>query len=381
MRRFRGQLREPDAAHLLDLLAALVRVAHPESLKRNPPRMLDLMAESSEVAFVPALFGYSNYGRPGFRSNLIRFGPVPLGSADHAQGGILGGAGIAVSRHSRHPQAAATYAAFVVEADVQCGVYFTSGGAESNESAFKTVRFFWRSQGKPDKIKIISRQWAYHGVSIAAMSATGLPAYHKMFAPMAPGHVHIPAPYYYRADTTANWEEYGVEAANELEKAILREGPETVAAFIAEPVQGAGGVIPPPPTYFPRIREICDQYDVLFIADEVLCGYGRTGQDFAIKGYGVEPDILTAGKAISSGYAPLSATIVSEKVVDAFAKSASGDFTHGSTHSGNALSCFVGLQVHNYMRAHGLFQRPAQIGAYLHERLAEASGASRTEQP
>ena len=122
--------------HALDLLAALVQVAHPESLKRNPPRMLDLMAESSEVAYVPALFGYSNYGRPGFRSSLIRFGPVPLGSADHAQGGILGGAGIAVSRHSRHPQAAATYAAFVVEADVQCGVYFTSGGQPGHRAAW-----------------------------------------------------------------------------------------------------------------------------------------------------------------------------------------------------------------------------------------------------
>jgi multiple sugar transport system substrate-binding protein len=122
--------------HALGLLAALVRVAHPESLQRNPPRMLDLMADSDEVAFTPALFGYSNYGRPGFRSNLIRFGPVPIGSGDAPRGGILGGAGIAVSRHSRHPEAAAAYAAFVVEADVQRGVYFSSGGQPGHRAAW-----------------------------------------------------------------------------------------------------------------------------------------------------------------------------------------------------------------------------------------------------
>jgi len=245
-------------------------------------------------------------------------------------------------------------------------VFFTSGGAESNESAFKTARFFWRSKGQGDKIKIISRQWAYHGVSIAAMSATGLPAYHKMFAPMAPGHVHIPAPYFYRAETDANFEEYGVDAANELEKAILREGPETVAAFIAEPVQGAGGVIPPPPTYFPRIREICDKYEVLFIADEVITGFGRTGKMFALEHWGVEPDILSFAKAITSGYLPLGGIVVNERVHRSILDvPASDKWMHAYTYSGHPTCCAVGLANLRIMVEEKLIERSAAMGERL----------------
>jgi len=245
-------------------------------------------------------------------------------------------------------------------------VFFTSGGAESNESAFKTARFFWRSKGQGDKIKIISRQWAYHGVSIAAMSATGLPAYHKMFAPMAPGHVHIPAPYFYRAETDANFEEYGVDAANELEKAILREGPETVAAFIAEPVQGAGGVIPPPPTYFPRIREICDKYEVLFIADEVITGFGRTGKMFALEHWAVEPDILSFAKAITSGYLPLGGIVVNERVHRSILDvPASDKWMHAYTYSGHPTCCAVGLANLRIMVEEKLIERSAAMGERL----------------
>jgi len=223
-------------------------------------------------------------------------------------------------------------------------VYFTSGGAESNESAFKTVRFFWKAKGQPDKIKIISRRWGYHGVTIAAMSATGIPAYHKMFGPMAPGHVHIEPPYYYRADTTKNWDEYGVDAANELEKAILEQGADTVAAFIAEPVQGAGGVIPPPPTYFPRIREICDKYDVLFIADEVITGFGRTGKMFALDHWGVQPDILSFAKAITSGYQPLGGIVVNERIHRSILDVPPSDkWMHAYTYSGHPVCTAVGL--------------------------------------
>ena len=223
-------------------------------------------------------------------------------------------------------------------------VYFTSGGAESNESAFKTVRFYWKAHGKPDKIKIISRKWGYHGLTIAAMSATGIPAYHNMFGPLAPGHVHIDPPYYYRAETDKSFDEFGIDMANELEKAILREGPDTVAAFIAEPVQGAGGVIPPPPTYFPRIREICDQYDVLFIADEVITGFGRTGTMFALEHWGVEPDILSFAKAITSGYLPLGGIVVNEKIQRAILDVPAADkWMHAYTYSGHPACCAVGL--------------------------------------
>jgi adenosylmethionine-8-amino-7-oxononanoate aminotransferase len=245
-------------------------------------------------------------------------------------------------------------------------VFFTSGGAESNDSAIKTARFYWRTKGQPDKIKIISRQWGYHGVTIGAMSATGLPAYHKMFGPMAPGHVHISAPYYYRAETDATFDEYGVEAANELEKAILREGAETVAAFIAEPVQGAGGVIPPPPTYFPRIREICDKYDVLFVADEVITGFGRTGKMFALEHWGVEPDILSFAKAITSGYLPLGGIVVNERVHRSILDVPVADkWMHAYTYSGHPTCCAVGLANLRVIVDEKLPERSAVMGERL----------------
>src|SRR6516162_3016626 len=175
------------------------------------------------------------------------------------------------------------------------GVYLTTGGAESNESAFKMARYYWKVQGRPKKVKIISRIHAYHGLTLGAMSATGMAAFHKMFGPLAPDFLQIPAPYAYRWPGDGD---VGIEAADALEQAILREGPDTVAAFIAEPVMGAGGVIPPPPTYFPRVREICDRYDVLLIADEVITGFGRTGRWFGMEHYGVVPDLMVFAKGV-----------------------------------------------------------------------------------
>src|SRR5262245_8160022 len=163
--------------------------------------------------------------------------------------------------------------------------FFTSGGAEASESSFKTARFYWKARGKPDKVKIISRRRAYHGVTLAAMSATGLGAFWPMFEPRTPEFLHIEAPDPYRFTPADASVSLGVAAANELEAAIVREGPDTVAAFIAEPVQGAGGVIVPPPDYFARIREICDAYDVLLISDEVITGFGRTGRWFGLEHY------------------------------------------------------------------------------------------------
>ena len=192
--------------------------------------------------------------------------------------------------------------------------FFTSGGAESSESSFKTARFYWKALGKPDKIKVISRHRAYHGLTLAAMSATGLPAFWPMFEPRMPGFSHIEAPDPYRFAHTDTSVSLGVAAANKLEEAILREGPDTVAAFIAEPVQGAGGVIVPPADYFPRIRQICDQYDVLLIADDVITGFGRTGTWFGLEHYGIEPDIMQFAKGITSGYVPLGGIGVSDRI-------------------------------------------------------------------
>ena len=250
-------------------------------------------------------------------------------------------------------------------------VYFMGSGSEANETAIKMARQYHIHRGKPTKHRIIARWQGFHGITLGMLSVSGRPSWREPFDPYLIDVGHIQPPYCYRCPLGQTYPGCQVACADELERAILLAGPDTVSAFIAEPIIGtsATGIVPVP-EYYKKIRKICDQYDVLFIADEVLCGYGRTGQDFAIKGYGVEPDIITAGKAVSSGYAPLSAAIASERVVDAFVRSPSGEFTHGSTHSGNALSCFVGLKVYDYMKAHGLFQRPAQIGAYLHERLA-----------
>src|ERR1700719_1300174 len=187
-------------------------------------------------------------------------------------------------------------------------VYFTTAGAESNESSFKFVRYYWKIKDQPQKTKIISRIHAYHGVTMAAMSATGMAAYHKMFGPLIPGFIQVAPPYAYRWQGN---EDPGIAAAEAVEKAILAEGPDTVAAVIAEPVMGAGGVIVPPATYFPKLREICDRYQVLMIADEVITGFGRTGQWFGMGHWDTKPDLMSFAKGVTSGYVPLGGVIIS----------------------------------------------------------------------
>ncbi len=225
--------------------------------------------------------------------------------------------------------------------------FFTSGGAESNESAFKTVRYYWRRLGKPDKTKVIARQHGYHGITLAAMSATGMSVYWPMFEPRVPGFLHIPAPYPFRfpADQIRPGETIGQAAARALEEAIVREGPDTVGAFIAEPVQGAGGVIVPPDDYFPAIREICNRYDVLFIADEVITGFGRTGEWFALNRWGVEPDIMSFAKGITSGYLPLGGIQVSDKIREVIMNAPPNErWMHAYTYSGHPTCTAVGLK-------------------------------------
>jgi adenosylmethionine-8-amino-7-oxononanoate aminotransferase len=225
-------------------------------------------------------------------------------------------------------------------------IHFTSGGSESNEAAFKTARYYWKRMGQPDKTKIISRRLAYHGITLAATFATGIERYHKMFGPALPGFTHIPAPNPYRFDgDLRDGETIGQAAARALEDAIVREGPETVAAFIAEPVQGVGGVIVPPDDYFPLIRAICDKYDVLLITDEVITGFGRTGTLFGIQQWDLRPDMLTFAKGITSGYFPLGGMMVSEAIMDAINSAPEADsWLTGYTYSGHAAACAVGLK-------------------------------------
>ena len=248
--------------------------------------------------------------------------------------------------------------------------FFTSGGGEATESSIKTARYYWKLRGKPDKTKVISCQWAYHGVTLAAMSATGIASYWPMFEPRVSGFLHIPSPYPYRYDAP-NGVSPGIAAANELEQAILREGPNTVAMFLAEPVQGAGGVIVPQDDYFPRIREICDEYDVLFVADEVITGFGRTGKMFALDHWGVEPDIVQFAKAITSGYFPFGGIGVNDDCADVLD---SGDavWMHAFTYSSHPVGCAVALRNLDIIEKERFPEQAAEKGDELLERLRRA---------
>jgi adenosylmethionine-8-amino-7-oxononanoate aminotransferase len=249
-------------------------------------------------------------------------------------------------------------------------VFFTCGGAEANESAFKTARFYWKAKGKPDKIKVIARQHAYHGVTLQAMSATGMAPYWKMFEPRVPGFLHIQAPYPYRFQGARPGETVGQAAARELEEAILREGPDTVAAFIAEPIIGGGGVIVPPDDYFPRVREICTRHEVLFISDEVITGFCRTGQWFALTHWGVEPDIMSFAKAVTSGYQPLGGIIVSQEIFDTMnAVAPENRWMHAYTYSGHPTCCAVGIANVEIMERERLWERAAKMGTRLYQGL------------
>lgn len=248
--------------------------------------------------------------------------------------------------------------------------YFTSGGAEATDTSIKTARFYWKALGKPDKTKIISRRRAYHGLTLAAMSATGISAFWPMFEPRVPGFLHIDAPDPYRLVSDRSNVSVGIAAADQLEAAILSEGPDTVAAFIAEPVQGAGGVIIPPADYFARIRGICDRYDVLFISDEVITGFGRTGRWFGLEHYGVAPDIMQFAKGITSGYVPLGGIGVSDKVKDVMnGVPPARRWMHAYTYSGHPTCCAVALRNIQILDDERLVERAATLGARLSAKL------------
>ena len=252
-------------------------------------------------------------------------------------------------------------------------VFFTSGGAESNESAFKTARFYWKSKGQPTKVKIVARQHGYHGVTQQAMSATGMAAYWKMFEPRHPGVVHVQTCYPYRFQGARPGESVGQAAARELEEAIVREGADTVAAFIAEPIHGGGGVLYPTDDYFPRVREICTKHEVLFIADEVITGFCRTGRWFALSHWNVEPDILSFAKGVTSGYLPLGGIMVNRDIKDAMDTVKPEDrWMHAYTYSGHPTCCAVALRNLDIMERERLWDNAAKMGDRLFATLQAA---------
>jgi len=223
-------------------------------------------------------------------------------------------------------------------------VFFTAGGSEAVESAWKLARAYFRKTGRPLKHKVISRQVAYHGTTMGALSITGIPALKQDFEPLIPSTFRVPNTNFYRRppDAGDTPEEFGRWAADRIEDAIVAEGPDTVAAVYLEPVQNSGGCFPPPPGYFERVREICDRHDVLFVSDEVICAFGRLGEYFGSTRFGYQPDIITCAKGLTSGYVPLGAMLVSDRVTEPFLTGTSS-FMHGITYGGHPVGAAVAM--------------------------------------
>jgi adenosylmethionine-8-amino-7-oxononanoate aminotransferase len=253
-------------------------------------------------------------------------------------------------------------------------VRFVSGGSEANETAIKLARHYFVEQGRPEKHKIVGRWRSYHGNTLGALSATGHVLRRVEYTPMLLPFAHAAPPYRYRCQFCASAPACTLQCADDVERVILNEGPEHVAAFIAEPVVGAAAMgMVADPGYFARVREICDRYDVLMIVDEVLSGMGRTGRNFAIEHWDTVPDMIACGKGISSGYTPLGAVITTGAIHEAV-RTGSGAFEHGFTYGGNPLSCAVGLAVLRYLREHNLVANAAEVGSYLQQCMQEAIG-------
>ena len=243
--------------------------------------------------------------------------------------------------------------------------FFASGGAEANDTAYKIARLYWKLRGEPERVNIVSRIRDYHGLTYGATSATGLANFWKGFEPLAPGFLHAPAPdpYRYSGEGSA-----GAAYADALEQVVIKAGPQTVAAVIAEPVQGAGGVIVPPADYFPLLRKVCDKYGLLLIADEVITGFGRTGRWFGMEHWNVDADLMIFAKGVTSGYLPLSGVMLSRSVHETL-KLVEGPFAHGFTYSGHPTACAVALRNLQIIEDERLVERAAERGAYLRRRL------------
>ncbi len=249
--------------------------------------------------------------------------------------------------------------------------FFCNSGSEAVDGAFKIARFYWHLQGRQEKVKIVARREAYHGGTLGATAATGIPAFHQGFGPLANGFVRAETCYPYRCGHCSGADDCNQACADDIEQVILREGAETVAAVIAEPVHGAGGVIAPTPGYWPRLREICDRHDILLIADEVITGFGRTGRWFALEHWDVQSDIMTVAKAITSAYVPLAAFVVSDQIHQAIL-SAPPDvkFMHGYTNAGHPTACAVALRNLQIIEEEGLVEHAAAMGERLYQGLS-----------
>lgn len=249
-------------------------------------------------------------------------------------------------------------------------VFYAGSGSEANDTNLRLVRHYWAAMGKPDKTVVISRKNAYHGSTMGGGSLGGMSGIHAQGGLPVPGIVHIDQPYWWGEGGDMSPEEFGIARARLLEAEIDRIGEDKVAAFIAEPVQGAGGVIVPPDSYWPEVQRICDEREILLIVDEVITGFGRLGKWFGTQYYGLTPDIITIAKGVSSGYLPIGGSLVSDKVAAGLERG--GEFAHGYTFSGHPVTCAVALENLRIMQDEKLIERvEADTAPYLQARWAE----------
>jgi putrescine aminotransferase len=248
---------------------------------------------------------------------------------------------------------------------------YNSGGSDAVETALKLARQYWKLEGQPDRTKFISLKQGYHGTHFGGASVNGNTVFRRNYEPLLPGCFHVETPWLYRNPFTDDPEKLGRICAELLEREIIFQSPDTVAAFIAEPIQGAGGVIVPPANYWPLVREVCDRHGVLLIADEIVTGFGRSGSMFGCRGWGVKPDIMCLAKGISSGYVPLGATALNERVVQAFSKDQTftGAIMHGYTYAGHPVACAAAIASLKIVREENLPESAARQGAYLMEKV------------
>ncbi|MCM2320174.1 MAG: aspartate aminotransferase family protein [Pseudomonas sp.] len=249
-------------------------------------------------------------------------------------------------------------------------VFFTGSGSEANDTVLRLVRHYWAIKGQPQKKVIIGRINGYHGSTVAGASLGGMKAMHEQGDLPIPGIEHIAQPYWYGESGAMDPHAFGEWAADELEKKILEVGEDNVAAFIAEPIQGAGGVIIPPQSYWPRVRQILAKYAILFVADEVICGFGRTGEWFGSQYYGLEPDLMPIAKGLTSGYLPMGGVIVRDHVAQTLSEG--GEFYHGYTYSGHPVAAAVALENIRILREEKIVERvKAETAPYLQKRWQE----------
>jgi 4-aminobutyrate---pyruvate transaminase len=254
----------------------------------------------------------------------------------------------------------------------QSKIFFANSGSEANDSLIKMVWYYSNARGKPEKKKIISRQRAYHGVTIASASLTGLPNNHRSFDLPIDRILHTDCPHYYHgANAGESEEEYSSRLANNLDQMIISEGPDTVAAFIAEPVMGAGGVVVPPAGYFEKIQAVLAKYDILFLDDEVICGFGRTGNPFGCQTYGIKPDTITIAKALSSAYLPISAVAINNDMYEGVMEESNkiGVFAHGFTYSGHPVAAAVALKNLELIEERDVMGHAARVSTTFQSRL------------